>query len=116
VSLIAQGTAGYQALVARPVLEGLARTVIELSDLPPSRKSDEWPETLDLPGLEQFGGVKAAAALSAPAPLWLHGHIAAIDASWPRTAYRLAGADHLLRMGPDAPGPEAIARWIDRGE
>ena len=33
---------------------------------------------------------------------------------WP--AYRLAGADHLLRMGPDAPGPEAIARWIDRGE
>ena len=31
VSLVCQGTAGYQALIARPVLEGLARTVIELS-------------------------------------------------------------------------------------
>ena len=34
VNLIAQDTAGYQALVARPVLEGLTRTVIESTALP----------------------------------------------------------------------------------
>jgi hypothetical protein len=116
VSLVAQGTAGYQALVARPVLEGLARTVIELAVLPPARKSDEWPETIDLPGVEQFGGIKAAAALAAPAPLWLNGNVKALDASWPRTAYELAGASHLLRIDRDEPDPEAIARWVDQGE
>src|SRR5207302_1407620 len=57
VSLVAQDAAGYQALVARPALEGLARTVLELAGLPQSRQSDEWPATIDLPGLEQFGGV-----------------------------------------------------------
>jgi hypothetical protein len=116
VGLVAQDLAGLQALVARPALEGLARTAIELADLPRSRGRDEWPATIDLPGLEQFGGVKAAAALAAPAPLWLYGHLKALDVSWPRTAYDLAGAPHLLRMSSDEPGPEAIARWIDQGE
>ncbi|HZW33476.1 MAG TPA: acetyl xylan esterase, partial [Isosphaeraceae bacterium] len=116
VSLVAQGLSGYQALVARPVVEGLARTVIELADLPPSRRSDEWPATIDLPGVEQFGGVKAAAALAAPAPLWLFGNTKALDASWPRTAYQLAGASHLLRIDRNEPDPAAIARWVDQGE
>jgi hypothetical protein len=116
VNLVAQGTSGCQALLARPVLEGLARTVIELPALPGSRTSDGWPAELDLPGLEQFGGVKAAAALAAPAPLWLHGNLKLLDASWPRSAYALAGASQMLRMDPADPGPAAIARWIDRGE
>ena len=33
VNLVAQDDAGYQALVARPMLEGLSRTVIELSKM-----------------------------------------------------------------------------------
>jgi hypothetical protein len=116
VSLVAQDTAGYQALVARPALEGLARTVIELSGLPQMRKPDEWPATIDLPGLEQFGGVKAAAALAAPSPLWLYSNISAFGESWPRAAYELAGASHVLRMEYEIPRPEAIARWVARGE
>ena len=116
VSLVAQGTSGYQALVARPVLEGLARTAIELSGLPQQRKPDEWPATIDLPGLEQFGGVRAAAALSAPAPLWLYKNIAALDPSWARSAYELAGVPSMLRTSQDQPSTEAIARWIDTGE
>ncbi len=117
VSLVAQGTSGYQALVARPMLEGLARTVIELAPWPlGSGDEPAVPATIDLPGLNQFGGLKAAAALSAPAPLWLHGDLKAIDASWPRAAYRLAGTPSMIRMESDEPGPDAIARWIDRGE
>ena len=57
VNLVAQDFAGYQALVARPMLEGVSRTVIELSTLPQSRKPDEWPDTIDFAGLEQSGGV-----------------------------------------------------------
>ena len=47
-----------------------------------------WPATLDLPGMFQFGGFKAAAALTAPAPLWIYGTLTVdLDASWARSAY-----------------------------
>jgi hypothetical protein len=115
VNLVAQDDAGYQALVARPMLEGLSRTVIELSGMPQSRKADEWPASIDLAGLEQFGGVKAAAALSAPAPIWLYRNVAAIESSWPRAAYELAGASPMFRLEQDVPTPEQIARWVDEG-
>jgi Acetyl xylan esterase (AXE1) len=115
VNLVAQDDAGYQALVARPMLEGLSRTVIELSGMPESRKPDEWPASIDLAGLEQFGGVKAGAALSAPAPIWLYRNVAAIESSWPRAAYDLAGAPAMLRLEQDVPTPDQIARWVDEG-
>jgi hypothetical protein len=119
VSLVALGTAGYQALVVRPLLEGLARTVVELADWPWGVAGEgpvKWPASIDLPGLEQFGGLKAAAALAAPAPLWLFGNPGALDSSWPRSAYRLAGVPSQLRMESDKPSPDAIERWIDAGE
>ncbi len=115
VNLIAQDDAGYQALVARPMLEGLSRTVIELSGMTQMRKPDEWPSTIDLPGLEQFGGVKAAAALAAPSQLWLYRNIAAIEPSWPKAAYALAGATPMLRMEENTPSPAQIALWVDEG-
>jgi hypothetical protein len=116
VNLIARDTAGYQALLARPAIEGLARTVIELSDLPQQRKPDEWPAMIDLPGLEQFGGVRAAAAMSAPAPIWFYGNVSALDPSWAKAAYEVAGSPSLLRLDEHIPAPDAIARWVDRGE
>jgi Acetyl xylan esterase (AXE1) len=122
VNLVALDTAGYQALVARPVLEGLARTVVEATVLPkPSEEPFKptmrpWPATIDLPGLEQFGGPRAAAALSAPSPVWIYGHIAGLDLSWARDAYDLAGASSMLRLDDHTPAPDAIARWVDRGE
>jgi dienelactone hydrolase len=116
VNLVAQDDAGYQALVARPALEGLSRTVIELSDLPQTRKPDEWPATIDLSGLEQFGGLKAAAALTAPSALWVYGNIAALESSWPSAAYAVAGAPQMLRIEQYAPSADQIAHWIDTGQ
>ncbi len=119
VNLIAQGAAGFQVLVARPMLEGLARTVIELSPLPNVSGDVNlriWPATIDIPGLEQFGGPRAAAALCAPAPLWLHYNAWGFDPSWAEPAYELAGAASMLRLDRDIPAADAIVRWIDRGE
>jgi hypothetical protein len=122
VNLVALDGAGYQALIVRPLLEGPARTVIEATALskrswkalePTSRL---WPETIDLPGLEQFGGPRAAAAMSAPAPLWIYGDAGPHVRSWAKAAYELAGAPAMLRLDDRAPAPDAIARWIDRGE
>ena len=54
--------------------------------------------------------------LSAPAPLWLYGNTAGLDPSWARAAYDIAGASSMLRLEDHSPAPDAIARWIDRGE
>jgi hypothetical protein len=116
VSLVAEDRAGLQALVARPVLQGLARTVIELQGLPDSTGEGGLPAMLELPGLFQFGGFKVAAALTAPAPLWLYGQLRALDLSWPKTAYEHAGAPQLLRIDANQPDARAVARWVDRGE
>ncbi len=109
VSLVAHGTSGIQALVARPALPGLARTLIELPNSPEAL-------TLVLPGLEQFGGLKTAAALSAPDPLWIVGNTGALDTTWPKAAYLLAGTPLNLKIEPAVPSPQKIANWIDRGE
>ena len=116
VSLVGQGLAGPQVLLARPLLEGLARSAVDLSGWQDSDGSRPLPPALDLPGLFQFGGFKAAAALAAPAPLWIHRAGAAFGRAWPEIAYESAGSSHVLRFTSAAPSPEDLARWIDRGE
>jgi hypothetical protein len=116
VSLIGQGTAGPLALLARPALQGIARTAVDLHGFDYGEGSAEIPAALDLPGVLQFGGLKAAAALSAPAPLWIHGTAGKFDINWARTAYALTDAPEVLRIMQDRARPEELARWIDSGE
>lgn len=116
VNLIGQGMAGPLALLARPLLEGLARTAIDLRAFDYGQGEKEVPPGLDLPGVLQFGGLKAAAALSAPAPLWIYRTGTTFDKSWPTRSYELADASTQLKVDSDPPAPEALARWIDLGE
>lgn len=116
VSLVGQRLAGPQVLLARPLLQGLARTVVDLSGWQDSDGSSVIPPALDLPGLFQFGGFKSAAALSAPAPLWIVRPGPQFERAWPETAYEMAGSSHTLRFSLELPSPIAIARWIDKGE
>ena len=116
VSLVGQDLSGPQVLLARPVLEGLARTAIDLKDLPDPQAPGPYPAPLDLPGMYQFGGFNAAAALMAPAPLWIYGASATFNTSTAKTAYGLSGADHVLRIEPREPGVDQIAAWIDQGD
>jgi dienelactone hydrolase len=116
VSLVGQGLAGPQVLLARPLLEGLARTAVELEELPDPQASGPYPAQLDLPGMFQFGGFGTAAALTAPAPLWVCGPSANFDGSWTKAAYAQAGADHLLRLEPHRPNALETAQWLDSGD
>lgn len=116
VNLVGQGLAGPQVLLARPLLEGLARTAVDMAGWKDSDGSRTLPPALDLPGLFQFGGFKAAAALAAPGSLWIDHAAAGMDRSWPTTAYDRAGSPHTLRLTSGALSPETLARWIDRGE
>jgi hypothetical protein len=116
VSLAAKGLAGVQALLARPVLGGLARTVVDLDGAEDTDGSADLPPAVDLPGLYQFGGLRAAAALSAPSPLWIVRPGAGFARAWPEAAYGLADAPAQLRLSAEPPTADRIARWIDEGD
>ena len=115
VNIVARGQAGVQALLARPGLSGLGRTVVDLDRFTLGDGSTPIPPGLDLPGIFQFGGLRAAAALAAPAPLMVVGAGAEFDSSWARQAYSLVGASVQFRLDRNA-SPEVIARWVDSGE
>jgi dienelactone hydrolase len=116
VSLIGQGRSGPQVLLARPALEGLARTAIDLHEFDEGDGSGDLPAEVDLPGLLQFGGLKAAAALCVPAPLWIDRTGERFAKQWPERAYALADAAQVLRLDSGRAGPEEVARWIDAGQ
>jgi hypothetical protein len=116
VSLIGHGRSGPQILLARPSLVGLARTAVDLHDFDEGDGSTPLPAEVDLPGLFQFGGLKAAAALSAPAPLWVYRAGDSFNRAWPENAYDLAGARHLCHIEALRPSSDDLARWIDTGE
>lgn len=116
ISLVGQGRAGAQVLIARPALEGIARTAIDLHNFSEGDGSASLPAELDLPGLLQFGGLKSAAALVAPDPLWIYRAGDAFNGSWAENAYRLADSSHTLKLNQQQPSPDEVARWIDTGQ
>ncbi len=116
VSLVALDTAGAQALLALPLLENVARAFVSVENLPEPRSTGPTVPELDLPGLFQFGGWRAAAALAAPTPLWITSPGASNLAPWATKAYSLAGADQALIVSADQPAAERLARWIALGD
>ncbi|MFO0891071.1 MAG: CocE/NonD family hydrolase [Isosphaeraceae bacterium] len=116
VCLVGVGVSGVQVLLALPRLEGLARTAVDAQGVwPNDNPSAAIPPALDLPGLFQFGGPEMAIALAAPSPLWI-ARAPEQRTSWAADAYGLAGVPQALKVTAEAPSPEALARWIDRGE
>ncbi len=116
VSLIGHGRSGVQVLLARPALEGLARTAVDLDEFDEGDGSAPFPPETDLPGLLQFGGLKAAAALTAPAPLWIDGAGPRFDRRWAEKAYALGDVSHVLRLDGGRVAPGYVVKWIDEGE
>ena len=114
ISLIGVGGAGPLVVLARPLLAGVARTFADLENFAYGDESAEIPEGLDLPGVLQFGGLKAATALTSPMPLWVARP--GFETSWPTKAYAIAAAASALRVTAESPEAEAVARWIDLGD
>ena len=116
VNLVAPGPIGPLALLARPQLEGLSRTAIDLGGFDYGDGSRPVPPGVDLPGVLQFGGLKAAAALTSPAPLWVYHAPETFEAAWPLKAYALADSPAQFRLDRGVVEVEAIAKWIDLGK
>jgi hypothetical protein len=116
VSLVATPDAGPLALLARPLLSGISRTAIDLGGFDYGDGSGNVPPGLDLPGVLQFGGLRAAAALVTPSPIWLAGVPKGFAREWPVKSYALADAPGMLRIDEGPAGPDLLAKWIDLGE
>ena len=116
VSLVAAPDIGPLALLARPLISGLARTAIDLGGFDYGDGSGPLPAGLDLPGVLQFGGLKAATALSAPSPIWLLGVPKGFAREWPVKAYALGDSAGMLKLEEAPADPMALAQWIDAGE
>jgi hypothetical protein len=115
INLVGGGHSAALTLLARPGLEGVGRIAVDLDGFDDGDGFAAVEPGLDLPGALQFGGLKAAAALTAPAPLRIARAGPRFDASWPEAAYALADAPDQLRLDADAPAPADIAAWIDTG-
>ncbi|WZO96631.1 acetylxylan esterase [Isosphaeraceae bacterium EP7] len=116
VNLIAGPDVAPLALLALPSMPGLGRTAIDLDGFDFGDGTKPVPAALDLPGVLQFGGLHAAAALAAPAQLRIVRPGKEFNANWPTRAYTLADSRGALRIEAENPGAEALARWIDSGD
>ncbi len=106
VSLVGEGRWGTLALLARAQLDGVARTVVNLHEFDYGDGGAAIPDDLHLPGVLQFGGLPAAAALAAPAPLWVtrcpaSNHVR----EWAQAAYAARDASAQLRITEEEPAP-----------
>ncbi len=113
VSLVGQDLAGPQVLLARPVLEGLARTAVDLGELPDPQAPTRTRLNSTFPACSvrrlQRGG-------RARRPLPRSGFTGALANSTshrPRPRTRLSGADHVLRLEPRRPSADRD-RGMDR--
>ncbi|WP_240907141.1 alpha/beta hydrolase [Paludisphaera rhizosphaerae] len=116
LALIATGLSGRQALLARSLLPGVSRTYVDLDGGDDADERGPLPAAIDLPGIQQFGGLRAAAALAAPSPLRIARPGRSFARDWPASAYGLAGVPQALRFDEEAPSAADLARWIDSGE
>ena len=109
--LLGVGEAGAWCLLAAPFLPEGCSVVADLAGLG-GDDDPRWQADLFTPCILKAGAPWTAVALAAPRRLLLHGAGAALDTRPMRAAYRAAGAADELRIERDAPGPQALTRWL----
>ena len=116
VHLVATDGMGPLALLARPRLGAMGRTLADLDGFDVVDGSAPVPPGLDLPGLLQFGGLKGAAALAAPHPLRVVGAPKTFDGGWATRAYAGLDAPGRFRLDCEDVPPAEVAAWIAGGD
>lgn len=116
ISLVALGEAGPLALLGLPVIDGIDRAYVGLGDFRYGSGIEDPPPGLDLPGVLQFGGMKTAAALAAPTPLWVTARADQVSRFWAIAAYTHVGAESAFTVEGAVNDWNALARWLSDGE
>ena len=111
VNLVGTGLAGPWCLLARTQAPAVRRTVVDMARL--RLHSDQtWLDQLLVPGLRGLGGLPTAAALIAPAPLFLYNLGAGFDVAAAQQAYDAAEDPRRLVVQRPALTPAQIVRCL----
>lgn len=111
VHLAGQRWGGLWCVLARTQAQDLARVAADLDALDTSAPQ-EYLWRVSIPHLMRAGGLPAAAALCAPAPLFLHHAGAKFDLEPARAAYRAAGAQAKLKLERKLAPDASVADWL----
>lgn len=111
VNVVGLGSIGPLVLAARPAIEGIDRAAVDLQGFDLDDKIGTAHDSIDLPGILQFGGLANAAALASPKPLMVF-RCEFGDSNAPARAYAGLGAGTALRLEQSRPSDETLARWI----
>ena len=116
VNLAAVDGAGPIALLSLPLLEGIAHSFIDLGEFDYGDGTADVSTALDLPGVLQFGGLPAAAALASPKLLWISRPGSKDLQQWAESAYSQDGSRNSLRIDDAIVFPDQVVRWLDKTE
>jgi len=105
------GDAGIWCLLAAGLAKDLGRVATDLAGFD-TASEDEWQQRAFVPGICRLGGLRTAAALAAPIPLYIFNAHEGFDAGWVAQAYKAAGAEHVLRVDRSQPSEEALIQWL----
>ena len=113
VQLLGMGAAGLWCLFARALAPGVGRTVVDGNRF---RASDDahWAEHLFIPAIRAAGDLRSAAALIAPAPLFVHNAGTDFPVEEFRTFYRVAGACSALEISSRRVNRTALHDWLSQ--
>jgi dienelactone hydrolase len=112
INVVGLGDAGIWCLLAAGLKSGLGRVAADLAGFDPESE-DEWQRRAFVPGICRLGGLRTAATLAAPVPLYTFNAHDRFDAGWVAEAYRAAGDEHVLKVDRSRPNEEALIRWLD---
>ncbi len=111
INLIGLRRAGLWCLMARPLAEGIGRTVIDADSFDPEDDTN-WAGAMRVPGIRRAGGFRAACALVAPDRLLIHNTGSKFKTDWARDAYRVEKASEDLTIRREQLRGRGIAAYL----
>jgi len=111
VNLIGLERAGLWCLLARPLAQGLNKTIVDVDQFDPKVDAN-WQGEMLIPGLRRVGGFQTAAILTAPGALMIHNTGEAFPADEIKAVYRLEKSAKDLRIRKKQLKPRAILKFL----
>lgn len=111
VNLIGLGEAGIWSLAARPLASGVNKTVVDMGRFD-TENTTHWCDYLAIPGIRRVGGLKTAAALSAPGQLFMHNINKTFDSEWVKKSYLSMDEADKLKIKEEVLSDEDIVHYL----
>ena len=97
VNLVGLDRAGLWVLAARPLAEGVNKTIVD-ADQFDAADDQSWQGDMLLPGIRRIGGLQTAGVLTAPADLVIYNNSDKLSTDWIREAYLAIEAGEKLQI------------------